>query len=156
MYEIKLKIREESDLYSPFDESFCTLNADVIDYLNKQYAKKGMDREIALRIKSDTPIDRERVRKAFRELIREQELHNEKQKRINLLKQLWLFSVGIVFVAAAIFLGGKLDSMLFELISIVGSFAIWEAANIWIVENPKARLRKIMLGRLKATKIVME
>ena len=156
MLEINLKIREEIELYSPFDETCRTLHTDVADYLAKQYGKKGIDEEIILRIKCDGPVDHARVRAAFQELIREQEVRNANQKKMNRVKQLWLFCIGVVFVTAAILLGGRLGSVPVELVSIVGSFAVWEAANIWIVENPKTRLEKRMLKKLNATKIVIE
>lgn len=156
MYEIHLRIAEERELYSPFDESCRTLNSDVSDYLAEQYEKKEIGDEIVLKIKCDGPVDFERVRGAFQELIRQQELRNNNQKRINRIKQVWLLCVGVVFVAAAILLDGLLDPVPVELISIVGSFAVWEAANIWIVENPRTRIAKKTLGRLNATKIVIE
>ncbi len=156
MYEINLKIHDENELYSPFDESCRTLSTDVSDYLSGQYGKKATDDEIVLKIKCDGPVDYERVRGAFQELIREQELHNANQKRSNMIKQLWLFSVGVVFVAAAFILDGVLDSVPVEIVSIVGSFAVWEAANIWIVENPRTRIARRTLKKLNSTKIVIE
>lgn len=156
MYEINLRIHEESDLYDPLDESCRTLSGDVSEYLEKQYGKKNMDDEIILKIKCDGAVDYERVRGAFQELIREQEVHNANQKRFNRIKQLWLFCVGVIFVTAAILLDGVLGSVPVELISIVGSFAVWEAANIWIVENPRTRLAKRTFKKLNATKIVIE
>ncbi len=156
MYEINLTIRNEKELYSPFDDTCRTLSQDVSDYLVEQYGRKEVGDEIVLKIKCGEPVDFDRARGAFQELIREQELHNANQKKINLIKQLWLFCVGVVFVAAGIMLDGVLDSVPVELISIVGSFAVWEAANIWIVENPRTHIARMMLKRLNATKIVIE
>ncbi len=156
MYEIHLRIRDEKDLYNPFDESCRTLSSDVSDYLAKQYGRKEAGDEIVLKIKCDRPMDFERVRGAFQELIREQEIRNANQKKLNRFKQLWLFCIGIVFVAAGILLDGVLGSVPVELISIVGSFAVWEAANIWIVEDPRIRIARRMLKKLNATKIVIE
>lgn len=96
MYEINLKIHEEEELYSPYDESRRTLSSDVSDYLAGQYGKKDTDDEIILKIKCDGAVDRERVCGAFQELIREQKVHNANQKRINRIKQLWLFCIGVV------------------------------------------------------------
>lgn len=156
MYEIKLTIRDEKELYNPFDESCKTLNSDVSDYLAGQYGRKEAGDGIVLKIKCDGPVDFGRVRGAFQELIRDQELHNANQKRLNRVKQLWLLIVGIVFVAAGILLDGVLGSVPVELLSIVGSFAVWEAANIWIVENPRTRFAQRMLKKLNDTKIVIE
>ncbi len=156
MYEINLRIDEEKDLYSPFDESCRTLSSDVSDYLSGQYAKKDIGDEIILKIKCGGPVDFERVCGAFQELIREQKVKNANQKRLNIVKQAWLFSIGVVFVAAAILLEGILGSVPVELISIVGSFAVWEATDIWIVENPRTKLAKRTLRKLNSTRIVVE
>lgn len=156
MYEINLKINEEQELYNPLDESCRTLSGDVSEYLVEQYGKRVTYDEIILKIKCGGPVNRERVCGAFQELIREQEAHNANQRRINLIKQLWLFCIGVIFVTAAILLDGILGSVPVELVSIVGSFAIWEAANIWIVENPRTRLAKRTLKKLNSTKIVIE
>ena len=59
-------------------------------------------------------------------------------------------------MTAAILLDGIIGSVPVELISIVGSFAVWEAANIWIVENPRNRLAKRTLKKLNSTRIVIE
>lgn len=156
MYEIHLTIQNEKELYNPFDETCRTLSSNVSDYLAGQYGRKETGDEIVLKIKCCEPVNFERVCAAFQELIREQELHNANQKKLNRIKQLWLFGVGVVFVAAGILLDGVLGSVPVELISIVGSFAVWEAANIWIVENPRTRLARRMLKKLNATKIIIE
>ncbi len=156
VYEINLRIGEEKELYEPYDESCRTLSGSVADYLAGQYGKKDAGDEIILKIKCGGEVNADRVRGAFRELIREQELRNYNQKRLNRIKQLWLLCVGVVFVAAGILLDGVLGSVPVELISIVGSFAVWEAANIWIVENPRNRLAKRTLKKLNATRIVIE
>lgn len=156
MYEINLTIQDEKQLYNPFDESCRTLNDDVSDYLAGQYGRKEAGDDIVLKIKCDGPINFERVCGAFQELIREQELRTSNQKRLNRVKQIWLLCIGIVFVTAGILLDGVLGSVPVELISIVGSFAVWEAANIWIVENPRTRLAQRTLKKLNSTKIVIE
>ncbi len=156
MYTIKLKIDAESDLYNPYDESCRTLNADVVDYLTEQYTKKDTDDSIVLEIKCGEEVNYDRVKDAFQELIRKHEINNSHQRKLNRVKQQWLFCIGIVFVAAAIALNNVIGSVFVELISIVGSFAIWEVANIWIVENPKMRLQRHMIKKLKSTKIKIE
>ncbi len=156
MYEINLKINDEMELYDPFDESCRTLSSAVSDYLTLQYGRKEAGDDIILKIKCSGPVDRDRVKGAFQELIREHDIRNANQKRFNRLKQIWLLCIGVAFVAAGILLDGILGSVPVELISIVGSFAVWEAANIWIVENPRTRIAKRTLKALKTTKIEIE
>lgn len=35
----------------------------------------------------------------------------------------------------------------------IGSFAVWEAANIWIVENPQMRMQRRKLTKLTETEV---
>lgn len=152
-YHINIKIHAESDLYNPFDESKSTLNGDVVEYIANSLEKRKIQEKIILSIKSDTPVDSERVRKAFQNLIVEKKNQIKKQRKLNMLKQLRLLIIGVVFIALVIFLNNKLDPLLVELISIVGSFSVWEAANIWIVENPKIHWENRFLQYLNSTKI---
>ena len=87
-YEIRIKIREENDLYNSFDETQTTLNGDVIDYIVQKLDDVSIQEQIVLLIKSDAPIDAGRVQAAFQSLIAEREQQIQKQKRLNLLKQL--------------------------------------------------------------------
>ena len=153
-YEIRIKIREENDLYNSFDETQTTLNGDVIDYIVQKLDDVSIQEQIVLLIKSDAPIDAGRVQAAFQSLIAEREQQIQKQKRLNLLKQLRLLLIGVFFIAVALFLSDKVSPVFAELISIVGSFSVWEAANIWIVENPKMRWEKRLLQYLRSTEIV--
>jgi hypothetical protein len=37
----------------------------------------------------------------------------------------------------------------FTVLSTIGAFSMWEAASIWIIQNPKLRMRKRAISRLK-------
>ena len=67
--EIKLKIHEEADLFSPLDPDQIHLSDDVISYLNRNYIlmyknKKG---KYAIHIFSDTPVNENHIKEAIRE-----------------------------------------------------------------------------------------
>ena len=43
------------------------------------------------------------------------------------------------------------NSIIYTIISTIGSFAIWEASNIWIIENMESKIkRRILTSLLKA------
>jgi hypothetical protein len=69
-YEIKLYVREESELYNPLDESMTTLNSDVIDYLVSKIEGMHLKKQVILSIRSSTSVNEERVQAAFRNLDR--------------------------------------------------------------------------------------
>ena len=153
-YEIKIKVNSESDLYNPLDETQSTLSNNMVNYLMSKIADVYRQDNIVLSIRSETVVDEERVKAAFHNLALEKEKQLNNQKRLNSLQQLRLFIIGLIFITAAILLNESINPILTELISIVGSFSIWEAANIWIVQNPKMRWKKRILHRLTSTKII--
>ena len=153
-YEIKIKVNSESDLYNPLDETQSTLSNNMVNYLMSKIADVYRQDNIILSIRSETAVDEERVKAAFHNLALEKEKQLNNQKRLNSLQQLRLFIIGLIFITAAILLNESINPILTELISIVGSFSIWEAANIWIVQNPKMRWKKRILHRLTSTKII--
>ena len=153
-YEIKIKVNSESDLYNPLDETQSTLSNNMVNYLMSKIADVYRQDNIFLSIRSETAVDEERVKAAFHNLALEKEKQLNNQKRLNSLQQLRLFIIGLIFITAAILLNESINPILTELISIVGSFSIWEAANIWIVQNPKMRWKKRILHRLTSTKII--
>ena len=40
-----------------------------------------------------------------------------------------------------------------EVLFIIGSFAVWEAANIWIVEKPRRHMERTKVRKLMDTEI---
>ena len=98
-------------------------------------------------------IDEEKIKKAFSKYINDKIEYNERKKRFNRVKQIRLFIIGIIFIGLSILIGAILESILYTIISTIGSFAIWEAANIWIVENMESKIEKGLLQNLLQTKI---
>ena len=64
-----------------------------------------------------------------------------------------MFAIGIVFIAIWLLVETYTSILIVEILSIIGSFAIWEASNIWIVEKPSIRLKRHRLRRLMDTEI---
>ena len=101
-------------------------------------------------------IDWENAAAAFRRKIDARLLINAKDRKKNNAKMLRLFLIGLAFVAVGIALSVRLDAVPTELLSIIGSFAVWEAANIWIVQNPQNRMERRLLTRLAESEIHFE
>lgn len=146
---ILLTVRDESDLYNPFDESF--LSGDVIDFLSDRI--KGTKGEIILDIRSGCELDEERVRRTFVNQCSEFLAMLESDKRRNMFRQLIMFIIGIVFIVLWLAVSASMEGVGAEVLSIIGSFAMWEAANIWIVDNPEIRRDELLLVRLKQAEI---
>lgn len=147
-FEIKVRVADESELYNPFDPDKLTLNEDLLQYLVNRYSEKELGKQTALAFVG-AAIDGNHLKAALRRHVESELEKNRREKKLNYAKQLRLFLIGVAFIAADIALKQALPSIPVEILSIIGSFAVWEAANIWIVENPgldfqKRRFRKLL------------
>ena len=155
-YKIKLRIHSEDELYNPFDEDNKTLSSDVTDYLYERYKEKGLRDKLEVHIISDENIDIEKLRSAFLGYFDSQHNQLVKEKKRNIIKQLWMFGIGILFIAFGLYSSDKLPALTGEIISTIGAFSMWEAASIWIVENPKNRIKQRWLKLIAQTEITCE
>ena len=140
-FEIKIHINDEDELYNSFDESRTVLNDDLLSYIQERYTEKEFGRKPVL-LFSGAKIDEDNLKKALHHHLEAELEQVRRSRKINFIRQLLFFLIGLVFIAAGIFLAKYLDSIPMEIISVIGSFAMWEAANIWIVENPELQLKK--------------
>ena len=136
MYEIRIKIHDEADLYEPFDPDGSLLSEDVVSYFSRRFQERAVGEAASLRIISDVPVNEERLEQ------------NAREQRKYSLKQLYLVLIGLAFIALWLVLARTTEGIGSEVLSIIGSFAVWEAANIWIVEKPALRLSKHRLKGL--------
>ena len=131
-FEIKIKIHEEADLYNPLDPEGSELSDEVIAYIVRKYQNSFLD------------------------YARKEEMILGKVRNRTTLKQLTMFVIGILAISLWLFVARRTENLLVEILSIIGSFALWEAVNIWIVEKPvmrmeENRLKKMMQAEVKFT-----
>jgi hypothetical protein len=152
-FEIKIKIHEEADLYNPLDPEGSELSDEVISYMVRKYQEKGRKEKHIIHIISDEPVDEEKVRNSFLAYsTKEEMIFGNVRNRIT-LKQLTLFVIGILFISLWLFASSRTENLLVEILSIIGSFALWEAADIWIVEKPVRRIEEKRLKKLMQAEV---
>lgn len=152
--EIGLHIHAENDLYHPLDPDQKLLSDEVISYLQRKYSDDAQfGKKMVIRIVSDIPVNEEHVRQSFHDWINSECRSLEKEQHRIRIRQLRLFLIGIFFIAIWLYFAMTKDNVFVEVLSIIGSFAVWEAADIWIVERPEIRIQKKRTDRLHETKI---
>lgn len=151
---IKLSVPSADDLFNTLDPEASELNSDVKSYILEKMKNNDSDFQYEVHILSEDEIDETRVQESVRSWI-DQELHDIKaEQRRNATQQAYLFLVGIMFIAISLALESRVSAVWFTVLSTIGSFSIWEATSIWIVENPKLRIRKRVIGKLlRSTKV---
>ena len=149
MNTIKLRIEEEKELYNHFDPDGTLLSEDVKTYVLSQVTEKPMPDPYTISIVSPAAVDEDRVRLAFKRWIAEEENAIKEGYKRNLFQQLWMFTVGVIFITLSLFLKEKVSVVWFTVLSTIGAYSMWEAASIWIIHNPRLRRRLIMVKKLK-------
>lgn len=157
IYEIKLKIHDESDLYNVFDSENEILADEVSSYLRKKFSENTFPFEkIELKIISEKKLNQERCKKNIKSYVENELNLLARQKKRSIVKQIWLLALGMFFIALWIFLESITESVIATVVCIVGWFAVWEAANIWLVESPEMRIEKLRLQKMEKTEIKFE
>ena len=148
---VKLKIHEESDLYSSFDPDQNLLSDEVIGYLTRVFLNKHrLPREkYVLSIISDLPVNEERVKEKIRgELELKKDDLGYAVKRLT-LKEICLGILGVIILSVWLYLSAKAENVNVEILSIIGWVTIWEAATIALIERPEMlRVRKNVVNLL--------
>ena len=157
MFTVKLKVDNEEQLYNAYDPDKKQLSEDIKGYLISTMSKRKIGDDVEVHIISADTIDQNNINQSFQEWIEEEILGIKKEYKKNLIQQLWMFGIGVVFIALSIVIESYVNVVWFTVLSTIGSFSMWEAASVWIVQNPSLRLRKRIFEKLKnKSKIIIE
>lgn len=144
---MQLMIREESDLYSPYDPSRTRINDRVYQYL-KNYCTELHYRDHlhdTLRICTDGPIDADRFQTALQDAVQEDRSEFDRMLAENKRRVIWEYIVGILLSLLGVGLSIILDQVLLAIISFLGSMAISDAVTIQTkVNHDIKRLRNLL------------
>ena len=154
---IKMKIRDESELFSEFDPDSKLLSEDVLNYLTRSF--RNVHRfewdKIALHIISETPMDKENVKQKLRDYF-EQEITLVKRTRWQyLIKALSLGVLGVIVLSIWYFLSADKEGVNLEILSIIGWVAIWEATSLIIMGQHELRQLKRDFNLMKKAEIII-
>lgn len=146
-HEIRIRINEEYDLYEPLSPDI-ELSSDVISYLEQKIDERNRGERLLLHIISSEPVNERNVREALSAWRSKIERSLKKQRHTNWVRQLWMFGVGIIFTALGVILELNENTVSFTVLSAIGGFAMWDAASVWISENPLLKVKEKRLQQL--------
>lgn len=144
---INLKIEKEKDLYNPFDLEK-NLNDSVKNYIIDRASDKSIQETIHIRIIHEEPVNEEDVKVAFLRWIENAKLEMKRKGHKNMVKQIWLFAIGLALISLSLYLQSRVSTLQFTVISTLGTFSIWEGASVWILQTPALNLNKLVFRRL--------
>ena len=135
--EIKIKINDETDLFSPFDPDQKQLSEDITAYLAHSYTNRhrAVKEHFIIRIISDVPLDQEKIRQRIQEYYVQEKDNTKILLKKLTIKEIILGILGIVLIMLWLILSRESDNVFLEILSILGWVTTWEAANIAILER---------------------
>ena len=153
IFTIKISVSDESELYSPYDSERLTPNDEVIAYIAGKIPNRRYKQKTVLEITSANEVDRAQFKKALDFLVDTEEAANRIELQKTRLRQMFLVIVGIAFIALSFYLTRFDIKMIAEISSIIGTFSIWEATNIWLIESKRLYATRRRLEKMKDTEI---
>ena len=150
---MKIKIDNEHELYNTFDKFEETLSEDLISYINNKEEISSIKEKENIEIISTKKIDEDKLKKAFKKYCDEQLILINRKQKINSTKQIGMLIVGILFIIFSIVLTNKINIIILEIISTIGSFSIWESANSWLLQSKAIKYNKLKIIKLKNSEI---
>ena len=118
---IQLRIKNESDLYNPYDPSRTRINDGVYSYM-KSFCKDPEFQQSphnTLQIITDCPIDQERFFGILQRAVRKDQDEFDRQISRNNRRVIWELIIGIVLSVIGVFLSVYLDQVLLAIIDAI-------------------------------------
>ncbi|MCI6272851.1 MAG: hypothetical protein MR601_07905 [Erysipelotrichaceae bacterium] len=144
---IVINIENETELLNKWD-SEKSFNEDFKSYIISKTNEISNNEKINLIINSNNFIEQSLVADMFFKWINK-EIRNIQNKKVNnTIKQIKLLIIGILFIVISLYIEQTNNIVLFTVISTIGAFAVWEAASIWIIENPELRKNNKILNKI--------
>ena len=153
---IKLVVKDEDDLYSPFSPDD-ELSDAVKQYIKTKAGGIEYNRIIDLTVISRDHLDEEKFRRAVKSWIRDEKAVNEVNQKntLNLMFKLLLF--GSIMIIASIYIVKKNTLLQYSLLPIIGSLSLSRAVHKMIIEYPIVLAeRKIIESLEKNSTIIFD
>lgn len=151
---IEIKISEEEELYNKFDCKKETLSDEFVNYITEKMSIIPVYKQIVLEIDTKNDIDLQQFEICFENYINKEIEEIKKKIKFNNIKKIRLFIIGLIFIILSIALSNIFNTIIIELLSIIGSFAIWEMTDLMLLANRDLKLRKLNLQREQKTEII--
>ena len=155
--DIKLRVHDESELFSPLDPDQNMLSDDVIDYLSRVFLNKHrrLRESFVIHIITDVPVENEEHIKAaiYKEGARRKDDIRYALKQL-MIKLIILAVLGAAILALWLYLSATRETVGVEILSIMGWVLVWEATSIFVLQRPELWRSWLNIDRLTRAEIV--
>ena len=109
--------------------------------------------QIVIEIETEEPVDLAQFQTCYKNYLSTELTKVEKEMKYNQFRKIRFLFIGTVFIVLSALFQNQLHTIILELLSIIGSFAIWEMTNLILVGNRELKSSKLNLKRELQTKI---
>lgn len=157
-YVIYLDIKTLSDFIEPYSKLEPVLKKEIGEYIERISYDFKTYIPVTIEIKDYFTVEeKEQIKKLIRDYFGLKAGDIVYRMNTNMLKSISLLLVGILFlILYTIFSYQAIDFILKEILSITGSFAIWEFVNSLLMERSSMHLEKLNLGQLLTAEIIFQ
>ena len=150
----------DAELYAPMSRGrLRRLNDEIFEHI--EYTANLLPTLVPLRVVfcgvEPDPQERERVRELYERHYKVAMRDKLRDRRRNTSKMLYMILVGVVFLAIYLILAlNSEDNIFLEILSIIGSFSLWEAANCFLLERRDIQRELMAVAQFLTAEIVFE
>ena len=144
---IQLRIKNENDLYDPYDPSQIRINEGVYQYLKSYCSGLESSEHIydTLQIVTDSAIDTEKFQTALHDAVKRDIAEFDWKIARNNRRTIWELVIGVLLSVLGIVLAVILDKVLLAIISFLGSMCLRDSVTIQTTHNHDIkRLKKLI------------
>lgn len=144
---IQLRVKNENDLYNPYDPSQTRINDDIYQYLKSYCSPLEASKHTndTLQIITDSKIDSEKFERVLHNAVNRDLEEFDRQIARNNKRVIWELIVGVLLSALGVMLAIVLDKVLLAIISFFGSMCLKDAVAIQTTINHDLKDLKKMI-----------
>jgi hypothetical protein len=152
---IQLQIKNESDLYNPYDPSRMRINEGVYHYLKSYCSPLEASKHVhdTLQIITDSPIDEDRFRKVLHDAVERDIAEFDRQIARNTRRVVWESIFGVLLCALGVMLTVYMDQVLLTIISLLGTMGVKDAVTIATTFNHDIKKLKKQMDPIRDIKL---
>lgn len=153
---IYIKINDDTQLYNPFSYGDqLVINQDIVDYIDSKAHNIPVRYPLRICFVGDLQVE---DKKKIQNLLYEYYFLALQNKKIdlhrNFIKIIALFIIGTTFLLLWFALEAyELGQLFSEIVSIIGTFALWEVADFYILERTEIKMEYVYAGQIATASI---
>lgn len=158
--EIDVNLTADTSLFEPFaSEENADIHPDIYAYIERKayYIPLGVHLVLHFRGEGLSKETKATVQERYRRHYSREILDKKDDLRSNFIKSLVLSIFGAIVLGVYLYLSVKSENALFlELLSVAGSFAVWESVDYFLIERTAIRHETMNTVQLAEATVVFE